>query len=236
MVRKAPLGRARRIVDGAGIATLVRRDWASRLLAHPRRADKALAALLLAPLAASHPAEVERAVLRLARDDRWDVRELAETLLGEALEVSFAPFAGAAAVWVAREGWPVRRVVVRAIARAARSQTPPSAERMLDLIEPAMRDPHEQVRRAVTLGALDQLLRCDPPATIARLERWSVDRDETMRANVAVAFASPAGARHAERGLPLLRVLAADGSRPVARAAAATLRRLAQPRPGRSGA
>ena len=231
-VRKAQVEQARRCLDTARIASIVRRDWASRLLAHPRRADKHLAALLLAPLAVSHAAEVERAVVRLARDDRWDVREAAATLLGEALEVAFDHYVSSCRSWMEREEPRVRRAVVVAAKYAARSRAPERSTRLLDLIEPALHDRDQYVRRSVGPFAIgDQLLRSYPAETLARLERWAQDPDEVVRWNVAMAFSSAAGAKLAPQGLPTLTALTRDPSRSVVRAANATLRRIQKRRP-----
>ncbi len=215
-----------------GPASIVRRDWASRLLAHPRRVDKALAAILLAPLAKTHPAEIERAALRLARDERWDVREAAAALLGEALDVSFDQFYRSCRTWMDKGEPRVRRAIVVAARYAARSRAPERATRLLDLIEPALRDRDEYVRRSLGAAAIgDQLMRSYPDETLARLERWATDADEVVRWNVAMAFSSATAAKLAEQGVPLLRTLAQDESKFVARAANASLRRIQKRRP-----
>lgn len=67
-VRKAQHDRASEIVDAVAPAPIVRRDWAMRLLAHPRRVDRELAVAILLPLARTHPRDLERAAERL-RDD-----------------------------------------------------------------------------------------------------------------------------------------------------------------------
>lgn len=67
-VRKAQHDRAAEIIDAVAPAPIVRRDWAARLLAHPRRVDRELAVALLLPLARSHPRDLERAIERL-RDE-----------------------------------------------------------------------------------------------------------------------------------------------------------------------
>ncbi len=64
-VRKAEHDRAVAIIDHLAPAPLIRRDWALRLIAHPRRVDKELAVGLLLPLARTHPRDIERAIVRL---------------------------------------------------------------------------------------------------------------------------------------------------------------------------
>lgn len=210
----------------------MRRDWASRLLAHPRRVDKELAARLLAPLAVSHTREVERAVLRLARDDDREVREAAASLLGILLEDAFDRVLPQARQWVSGADSRLRRAVVVAAKYAARSRRPERAEPLLDLLEPALRDHDQYVRRSLGPFAIgDQLLRSYPDATLARLARWATDADENVRWNVAMTFTAASAAREADRALPLLRSLAEDPSPFVGRAAAAALRRLAKRRP-----
>jgi hypothetical protein len=68
-VRKAEHDRAVAIVDAVAPAPIVRRDWALRLLAHPRRVDRELACAILLPLARSHARDLERAIDRL-KDDK----------------------------------------------------------------------------------------------------------------------------------------------------------------------
>jgi hypothetical protein len=68
-VRKAQHDRAAEIIDAVAPAPIVRRDWALRLIAHPRRVDRELAVAILLPLARTHPRDLERAVERL-KDDK----------------------------------------------------------------------------------------------------------------------------------------------------------------------
>ncbi len=83
-VRKAEHERAAAVVDAVAPAPIIRRDWASRLLAHPRRVDRELAVAILLPLARTHPRDLERAVERL-RDDRDPAVRRAVTRLERAL-------------------------------------------------------------------------------------------------------------------------------------------------------
>lgn len=55
-------------------APIVRRDWAVRLLAHPRRVDKELAVTILLPLARTHRPDLERAAERLKSENDPAVR------------------------------------------------------------------------------------------------------------------------------------------------------------------
>ena len=231
-MRKAELARASAIVRTQSASVLVRRDWATRLLQHPRRVDKELAAVILRPLIASHPADVERAIQRMARDDDWEVRETAASLLGDALDREFAAYLLAAQAWMGSGDARLRRAVVVGATYSARSRHPERAEPLLDLLAPALAERDERVRRTLGPFALgDRLLRSYPDATFARLEAWCREPDEIVRWNVAAAFTSAAAAAVAERAFGILSFLAADTRPAVVRAVTAAMRNILRRRP-----
>jgi len=86
-VRKMEHDRAAALIDVVAPAPIVRRDWAVRLIAHPRRVDRELAVTILLPLARTHPRDLERAVERL-RDDTDPAVRRAVTQLERALAQS----------------------------------------------------------------------------------------------------------------------------------------------------
>ena len=213
-------------------SSFVRRDWAIRLLQHPRRVDKELAAVILRPLITTHRADIERAVHRLARDDDWEVRETAASLLGDALERAFGEYVVPAQKWVATGDARLRRAVVVAAKYAARSRHPERAETILDLIEPALSEHDEYVRRNLGPFAIgDGLVRSFPDVTFARLERWAREPDENVRWNVASVFTSASGAKVAERGFGILAFLSTDTRPFVQRAVQAAVRNILKRRP-----
>jgi 3-methyladenine DNA glycosylase AlkD len=231
-VKRTEYSKAAATVRALGVARLVRRDWATRLLQHPRRVDKELAAVILRPLIVSDQADLERAIHRLARDEDWEVRESAASLLGDALERAFAAYLRPARLWIAGGEPRLRRAVVVAAKYAARSRHPERAETLLDLIEPALADHEEYVRRNLGPFAIgDQLLRSYPDATFARLERWARDPDENVRWNVASVFTSASGARVAERAFGMLAFLSTDTRPFVQRAVGAATRNILKRRP-----
>ncbi|HEV8534394.1 MAG TPA: DNA alkylation repair protein [Candidatus Limnocylindria bacterium] len=218
-VRKDHYDRAVEVVDRLGPATVVRLNWADRLLAHPRRVDKELAALIVAPLATTHPRELARMAHRLARDDDWGVRETAATLLGRLLVDAWDETLPHAREWVSGPDSRLRRAVVVAAKYAARTRKSEWAEPLLDLIEPALRDHDEYVRKNLGPFAIgDQFVRSYPDATLARLRRWMLDEDENLRWNVAMAFSAASGARLAQRAPDILEFLSTD-ERPLVRGA-----------------
>jgi 3-methyladenine DNA glycosylase AlkD len=231
-VKKSEYSRAAAIVRDQSASSLVRRDWATRLLQHPRRVDKELAAVILRPLVTTNRADVERAIHRLARDEDWEVREVAASLLGDSLERAFNEYLRPAQAWMATGDPRLRRAVVVAAKYAARSRHPERAEALLDLIEPALSDRDEYVRRNLGPFAIgDQLLRSYTDATFARLERWARDPDENVRWNVASVFTSASGAKAAERGFGILSFLASDTRPLVTRAVSAAVRNIVKRRP-----
>src|SRR5712691_5517004 len=199
-VRKDNFDRAVEIIDRIGPAPIVRLNWAERLIAHPRRVDKELAALIAAPLSQAHSRDLARMAYRLARDDDWGVRETAASLLGRLLIESWADTLPLAREWVSGPDSRLRRAVVVAAKYAARTRRQEWAEPLLGLIEPALRDHEEYVRKSLGPFAIgDQFVRSYPDATLARLRTWMKDEDENVRWNVAMTFSAASGARLALR-------------------------------------
>ncbi len=218
-VRKDGYDIAVKAIDRIAPAPRVRLDWAERLLAHPRRVDKELAALIAWPLARTHYRELNRMGYRLARDNDWAVRETAAALLGQVLTEAWADTIPLLREWVGGPDSRLRRAVVVAAKYAARTRTPEWAEPLLDLLEPALRDREEYVRKNLGPFAIgDQFVRSYPDATLARLRKWMQDPDETVRWNVAMALSAASGARLAQRAPDILEFLASD-ERPFVRGA-----------------
>jgi len=218
-VRKDGYDAAVKVIDRIGPAPRVRLDWAERLLSHPRRVDKELAALIVWPLARTHFRELARMGYRLARDDDWAVREAAAALLGQVLTEAWADTIPLLREWVSGPDSRLRRAVVVAAKYAARTRTPEWAEPLLDLIEPALRDREEYVRKNLGSFAIgDQFVRSYPDATLARLREWMRDPDEVVRWNVAMALSAASGARLGQKAPDILEFLATD-ERPFVRGA-----------------
>jgi 3-methyladenine DNA glycosylase AlkD len=224
-VKKESYDRAGELIDRLAPAPIVRLNWAERLLAHPRRVDKELGALIAAPLARSHAKELARMAHRLARDDDWSVRESGATLLGRVLADSFDEVLPVAREWVSGHDSRLRRAAVIAAKQAARIRQKEWAEPLLDLIEPALRDHDEYVRKSLGPFALgDQFVRSFPDATITRLRKWMENEDENVRWNVAMTFSTASGARLAQRAPDILDFLARD-ERPFVRGAVRSAQR-----------
>jgi HEAT repeat protein len=218
-VRKDHYDRAAESIDRLAPAPIVRLNWADRLMAHPRRVDKDLAALIAMPLARSHPRELTRMAYRLAREDDWGVRETAATLLGRLLVEDWANTLPHAREWVSGPDSRLRRAVVVAAKYVARGRKKELTEPLLDLIEPALRDHDEYVRKSLGPFAIgDQFVRSYPDATLTRLRKWMQDQDENVRWNVAMTFSAASGARIAQRAPDILEFLAGD-DRPFVRGA-----------------
>jgi HEAT repeats len=224
-VRKESFDRAIGVVDRIAPAPIVRLNWAERLLAHPRRVDKELGALVAAPLAKHHWRELSRMAFRLARDEEPGVRDAGAGLLGRLLTDVFAEVMPLAREWVTGADARLRRAAVVAAKHAARERRQEWADPLFDLIEPALRDADDYVRKSLGPFALgDQFVRSYPEQTIARLRKWMQDEDENVRWNVAMTFSAASGARLAQRAPDILEFLASD-ERPLVRGAVRSAQR-----------
>jgi hypothetical protein len=131
-VKRATHEHAARIVDRVGPAPLVRREWSSTLLAHPRRVDKELAATLLTPIARSHTREVQRAFERLAQDTDAGARAAASRLGATLLTDAYAELRSVEADAdvlrlmraLADDHSPIARQVARSMAGAVVAKRP----------------------------------------------------------------------------------------------------------------
>ena len=218
-VRKDNYDKAVEVINRVGPAPIVRLNWAERLIAHPRRVDKELAALIAAPLIQGHSRELVRMAYRLARDDDWGVRETAASLLGRLLVESWDDTLPHVREWVSGPDSRLRRAVIVAAKYAARTRRQEWAEPLLDLLQPALRDHEEYVRKNLGPFALgDQFVRSYPDQTLVRLRTWMKDEDENVRWNVAMTFSAASGARLALRAPDILEFLATD-ERPFVRGA-----------------
>ena len=236
-MKKAAFDEGAAIIERLSVASLVRRDWSLRLLAHPRRVDKELAAVLLRPLTGTHQPDLERAIQRLAKDGDWEVRETGASLLGHALDAHFERYLPSARAWVTTGEPRLRRAVMVGAKYAARPRRPERERPILDLVEGAIHDRDEYVRKSLGPFAVgDQLLRSYPDATLERIARWARDPDENARWNAAMAFTTASGARLAERAFAILVGIAADERPFVRRAATAALRNIFRRRPELRGA
>lgn len=218
-VRKENYDKALEIVDRIGPAPIVRLNWAERLLAHPRRVDKELGALIAAPLAKQHWRELTRIAYRLARDEDWGVRETAAVLFGRLLTDAFYDVLPIAREWIGGTDPRLRRAAIVAAKYAARTRKKEWAEPLFDLIEPALQDNDEYVRKSLGPFAIgDQFVRSYPDLTLSRLRKWMESDDENVRWNVAMTFSAASGARLAQRAPDILEFLQTD-ERPFVRTA-----------------
>lgn len=113
------------------------------------------------------------------------------------------------------------RAVVLAVKYAARRDKPERVPQLLALLEPLLGDEEAYVRRNLGQSAIgDVLLRVDPKETLKTLREWSRDRDQFVRWNVAMAFASSIGSFHWPAAKSILERLA-RGPEPLVRSAVA---------------
>lgn len=203
------------------------------LAERPEQLAKGLAAVLLAGQYAGHEEAVRAALLRLADDDDWVVREYAAGGLGEALTAHFDAVYPWLVAWTRSPAENIRRAAVLATMPVARSADFGRAARCLDLLEPLLTDRSVYVRKNLgpfALGAA--FLVHHPDLTFETLARWR-DRydDEQARWNLAMACAASGGTRWPARALAFLHTLADDPRPYVWRAVASALINLGRKQP-----
>ncbi len=199
----------------------------------PEPPERGLAALLLAEQYAGHEEAVAAALLRLADDTDWTVREYAANGLGRLLADHFDAVYARFAAWVRHPSANVRRAVAVATMTVARTDDVERAGRLLDLLEPLLTDRSPYVRKNLGPFAIGSaLLVHHPDITFAALARWRDHHpDAQARWNLAMACSASGGARWPERSLAFLHTLADDPRPFVWRAVAGALIALGRRQP-----
>lgn len=206
---------------------------ACALAERPEQLAKGLAAGLLAEQYPGHEEAVRDALLRLADDADWVVREYAASGLGDVLAEHFDDAYPWLAAWTRHPSANIRRAAVLATMPTARHTDAGRAARCLELLEPLLTDRNVYVRKNLgpfAIGAA--LLVHHPDITFATLARWRDQYDDDQaRWNLAMACAAAGGARWPDRALAFLHTLADDARPYVWRAAASALINLGRKRP-----
>jgi hypothetical protein len=195
--------------------------WIDALATSPSPTSRQVACLLLASRYREDPHGVVRTAEMLADDPHWEVREAAGRLLGSLLDRDFARISRRLEALRSSRSENLRRSVVLAVKYAARRDKPERVPQLLLLLQPLLRDEDPYVRRNLGQSAIgDVLLRVDPKETLKALREWSRDRDQFVRWNVAMAFASGIGSFHWPVAKSILERLA-KGPEPLVRSAVA---------------
>jgi hypothetical protein len=195
--------------------------WIDALATSPSPTARQVACLLLASRYPEDLDDVLRTAEMLADDPHWEVREAAGGLFGNLLERDYARISRRLEALRSSRSANLRRSVVLAVKYAARRDKPERVPQFLVLLQPLLRDEEPYVRRNLGQSAIgDVLLRVDPKETLKWLREWSRDRDQFVRWNVAMAFASGIGSFHWPVAKSILERLA-KGPEPLVRSAVA---------------
>lgn len=171
-------------------------------------------------------------LLRLADDSDWTVRESAGDACGRLLRKDFTGMMEVLREWREHPSENVRKAVVIAAMKAAKTRRLEWAEPLLKLIEPLLFDRHPHLRRNLGPLALGgALLFYYPDMTFEYLVKWSTSNDEQVLWNVAMAFSASAGPLLVKKALIILRKLSLDERRYVWRAVAAAMWKLGRKKP-----
>jgi len=207
-------------------------DHAVRLASRSEPASRQVACGLLPKVYPSDSKGTLALLLQLADDPDWTVRESAGDACGKLLRKHFPRMMEVLREWREHSSPNVRRTVLIAAAKAARTRRLEWAEPLLKLIEPLLSDRHPTLRRNLgpfTIGSA--LLRYYPDMTFEYLIKWSTSNDEQVLWNVAMAFSASAGPRLVKKALIILRKLSLDERRYVWRAVASAMWKLGRKKP-----
>ena len=193
-----------------------------------------LSCILLGPLYATHPREVEGLLPVLADDEHWEVRLWAGGLFSELFGQHFDELCSVYEGWVDHRSQFVRVAVATSVMNRQHREHPERAVALIELIEPMLSDQTHEVGRNLGPYAIGgALLSFFPEQTLEHVRRWARSEDEQVLWNVAMVFVAAEGRKHAEVALEILSDLARDDRRRVWRAVSSALRNLVKGDPDR---
>jgi 3-methyladenine DNA glycosylase AlkC len=206
--------------------------WATRLLTQRDDNGHQLGLVMLSDVYDQKPQAALKLLQRRASSDNWAVREYAGGCAGRILDQRFAEVYPVMQAWSQHKSENVRRAVVMAAMEAAKANHPKRGAKLLQLLDPLMRDEARYVR--VNLGPFAislALLKNYPDLTLKWLRKHARSQNEFARWNVAMVWSAVGGRKYAEQGMELLTDLAADERRFVWRAVASATVKLGKARP-----
>jgi len=210
------------------------RDVLAFMAAHKSGGVRFTAATVLALLPPAPKEWGARAKLAaaLADDDNWEVREAAVAAVRALIEADYAKGIALVMKWARGRNVNLMRAAALAVMAKKTRRWPGDLEDCFAVIEPLMACRAEYVRKNLGPFALGSSLGVVHPAkTVEFLWRMAGAADEQVRWNVAMAFSQSFGAGRPDLAMPLLTRLAADESKYVRTAAAASLRNIGRRHP-----
>ncbi|HTP08901.1 MAG TPA: DNA alkylation repair protein [Anaerolineae bacterium] len=206
--------------------------WVKQLLTQQDFNGHQLGLVMLSDVYDQKSKTVLQLLQRHTDSPNWVVREYAGTCAGRILDQHFTEVYPVMQVWAQHQSENVRRAVVIATMEAAKANHPKRGAKLLQLLDPLMRDESRYVR--VNLGQFAvslALLKNYPDLTLRFLRKHARSKNEFARWNVAMVWSAVGGRKYAEQGMELLTELAADERRFVWRAVASATAKLGQARP-----
>ncbi|WP_257349245.1 HEAT repeat domain-containing protein [Pseudalkalibacillus decolorationis] len=185
---------------------------------HNSPTAKEISAHLLPGIYAKNPNRTTSLLKVIADDDNWEVREWAAGACGELLAKQFDEFYPILIKWVKSDSENVRRAVALAVMYASKALNVDYAARLIQVIEPLMRDFSVYVKKNLGPFAIgDGLMKRYPEQVLSWLKGCAAIDDEQVRWNVAMAFSTAASRSYATEGKAILSTLENDSRASVQR-------------------
>lgn len=163
----------------------------------------------------------------LANDNDWGVREEVTYVFRDLLRRDLPEDAQAYRSLMTLGSERLRRAIIVGAGRAGAKKLPNLALPLLDLLELAINDRREYVRRNLGPFAIGSyLLLYYPDKTLGRVARWSRSSDEQVRWTAAMSLSASGAVKEVEHALEILERGAEDRSLYVRNAARCALVKL----------
>jgi 3-methyladenine DNA glycosylase AlkC len=221
---------------GKALATAppkMRSRWLKRLAANDKAATRCMACLVLGEIGKVDPASIEHDAYKLAKDDRWEVRECIANAFDDQIGLAHPDFVyELMSKWVADPNPNVRRVPTNALMRYGIK----NPRNVITLMDKLRHDDSEYVRKNVKF-CLQQIAKekhpilgkgnpDNPDVMLATLNAWAEDPEPYNRWIVASTLGNVWAKTRLPQAMNLLKTLATDEDKQVRSAVTTAMREL----------
>lgn len=213
----------------------VRLRWLKRLATDDKAATRSLACVVLGELGKVAPESIVEVGYKLAKDDRWEVRECIANAFDDQVGIAQPEFVyDLMSQWVTDSSPNVRRVPTNALMRYGIKQP----RKVIALMDKLRHDDSEYVRKNVKF-CLQQIAKVkhpilgvgnpdNPDLMLTTLRGWAKDTEKYNRWIIASTLGNVWAKNHLKEAMVLLKLLAADEDKSVRSAVTSSMRDLAK--------
>lgn len=186
-------------------------DTISLLVSSPVTNVRFLGALMCGEIDRPYLKELLPILRKFASDYHWVVREGAASALGRLGHRYYEDTILILSQWITDRDENIRRcAVLGTMQNSAKKLSTKKVQLLLTILEKALDDESNYVRKHLGPFALNYLFCACPTVVYPYLEKWSDSGKERILWNVTMTFSQAAGRKHSDKAMAILNKLAKD--------------------------